>query len=164
MTRRLWGIGLVVLVIGGCARTVGSKDEYIEIGWLDRSVLDRSEHYQFKARFDTVQVDQNLTALISNTSSNVNFLVFFGTWCGDSRREVPHFLKILDQCGIPSSRTKLYGVDRSKRSKDGLTDQYHIERVPTFIFLEGDKEIGRITERPEGTLEANILSILASGK
>ena len=164
MKRDLWLLGVIVIFLSGCAGTVGLKDEHIELGWLDRSVLEKPEHHEFKSRYDTVAVDQNLRGLISNTSSGVDFLVFFGTWCGDSRREVPHFLKIADQCGIPSSRIKLYGVDRSKKSKDGLTDRYHIERIPTFIFLKDGNELGRITERPTGTLEADMLSILAAGK
>ena len=164
MKRQLWILGLIAVLVGGCAGTVGSKDEHLELGWLERSVFDKPEHHEFKVRYDSVSVDQNLAGLISETNLDVQFVVFLGTWCSDSRREVPHFLKIADRCGIPSSRIRLYGVDRSKKSKDGLTDQFHIERVPTFIFLKDEKEIGRITERPVGSLEANILSILTSGK
>jgi thiol-disulfide isomerase/thioredoxin len=102
--------------------------------------------------------------LIRATNAGTSFLVFFGTWCSDSRREVPHFLKIADDCGIDSSRIRLYGLDRSKKSRDGLTEKYHIDRVPTFIFLKDGDEIGRITEKPTGTLEADMLAILAAAQ
>lgn len=161
MRWRRWEVILAVGLLGGCAGTVGTKTEPIDVGWLPRSVLDKPVHHEFKARYDTVAVDQNLEGLIRNTNAGVDFLVFFGTWCSDSRREVPHLLKIADDCGIDSSRIRLYGLDRSKKSSDGLTDKYHIDRVPTFIFLKNDREVGRITEKPAGTLEADMLAILA---
>lgn len=164
MKRQLRSLVLFAFLLSGCAGTVGTKSEVIEVGWLDRSVLDKPEHHQFKARYDTMTLEQDLVGLIRNVNSGVDFLVFYGTWCGDSRREVPHFLKIADQCGIESSRIRFYGLDRSKKSSDGLTDQYQIEKVPTFIFLKNGNEVGRITEKPQATLEADMLAILASSQ
>ena len=164
MKRPVWGFVLFLCLLGGCAGTVGTKNEVIEVGWLDRSVLDKPEHHQFKAQYDTVALEQDLVGLIRSVNSGVDFLVFYGTWCGDSRREVPHFLKIADRCGIESSRIRFYGLDRSKKSSDGLTDQYQIEKVPTFIFLKNGSEVGRITEKPQASLEADMLAILAASK
>jgi len=164
MKFRVWGLVLFVSMLCGCAGTVGTKDEHIEVGWLDRSVLDKPEHHQFKAQYDTVALNQDLVELIRSVNAGVEFLVFYGTWCGDSRRELPHFLKIADRCGIEPSRIRFYGLDRSKKSGDGLTDRYHIERVPTFIFLKNGTEVGRITEKPQGTLEADMLAILAASQ
>jgi thiol-disulfide isomerase/thioredoxin len=162
MAQRRWEVVFVVCLLAGCAGTVGTKTEVIEAGWLQRSILDKPEFHQFKARYDTVALEEDLVGLICSVNSGVDFLVFFGTWCGDSRRELPHFLRIADQCGIESSRIRLYGLDRSKKSNDGLSDQYHIEKVPTFIFLKDGEEVGRITEMPKATLEADMLSILAA--
>lgn len=164
MKRQLWGVVLFVCLVSGCAGTVGTKNEMIEVGWLDRSVLDKPEQHQFKERYDTVAIDQDLVELVRSVNSGVDFLVFYGTWCGDSRRELPHFLKIADRCGIEPSRIRFYGLDRSKKSSDGLTDQYQIEKVPTFIFLKNGTEVGRITEKPQGTLEADMLAILAASQ
>lgn len=164
MMQRAWLVAFIVFLLNSCASTVGTTTEVIEIGWLERSILDKPELHQFKTRYDTVALDKDLVGLIQNVHSGVDFLVFFGTWCGDSRREVPHFLKIADQCGIASPRIRLYGLDRSKKSKDGLSERYHIEKVPTFIFLKNGGEVGRITEVPTGTLEADMLSILASAQ
>ncbi|MBM2842122.1 MAG: hypothetical protein HW412_2650 [Bacteroidetes bacterium] len=150
MKRQLWGVVLFVCLVSGCAGTVGTKNEVIEVGWLDRSVLDKPEQHQFKERYDTVAIDQDLVELVRSV--------------GDSRRELPHFLKIADRCGIEPSRIRFYGLDRSKKSSDGLTDQYQLEKVPTFIFLKNGTEVGRITEKPQGTLEADILAILAASQ
>lgn len=164
MKWRLWCVVFCAFVVASCAGTVGKKTAAIELGWVDRSVLNQPEHHQFKTRYDTAAIDQDITELMQSVNSGVDFLVFLGTWCPDSRREVPHFLKITDRCGIESSRVRLYGLDRSKKSADGLTDQYHIEFVPTFVFLKNGTEVGRITEKPHGSLEADMFAILAAAQ
>ena len=68
------------------------------------------------------------------------------------------------QAGIPAERVRLHGLDRAMKSPDGLAAGYQIVRVPTFIVLRGGKEEGRIVERPIGTLEGDLLTILAGPK
>lgn len=43
-------------------------------------------------------------------------IVFFGSLCGDSKRQVPAFLKISDAVGIPSGRIRFYGLDRARQA------------------------------------------------
>ena len=101
--------------------------------------------------------------MIRSVQEGVDVTIFFGGWCGDSKREVPRFLRLADQSGFPKSRIKLYALDRTKKSDDGLTEKFGIERIPTFIFLKDGKEMGRITESPKTTLEGDVLTILARG-
>lgn len=151
----------VALVLAGCG---SQREAQVERGWIDRSVLMKPEHHQFKERYDTVQVEQQFVPMIKNVEDSVSTLIFLGTWCPDSRREVPRFLKVADEIGIPQERIKLYALDRTKISEDGLSKQYHIERVPTFIFLKHGEEIGRITEAPEKSVEQDMLMILAKAR
>ena len=90
----------------------------------------------------------------------VEITVFLGTWCSDSQREVPRFFEIIDQVGNPNFSYTLVGLDRSKRDQAGEAEKAGIERVPTFIFNQDSKEIGRIVEMPEKTLEDDWLAIL----
>ncbi len=151
----------VAALLGGCSGGTATRQEVIERGWVERSVLDKPAHHQFKANYDTASIGQDYLDMIAQADSGVTVLVFFGTWCPDSRREVPRFLKIADKTHMPAAQIKLYGLDRSKKSADGLTERYGIERVPTFIFQKGEEEIGRITEFPVTTIEGDMLSILA---
>ena len=151
----------VVAMLSGCA---SQRDAQVERGWIDRATLMKPEHHQFKERFDTVQVEQQFVPMVKAVEDSVSTIVFLGTWCPDSRREVPRFLKVADEAGIPPERIKLYALDRTKKSDDGLTDQYQIERIPTFIFLKHGEEIGRITEMPEKSVEQDMLFILAKAK
>lgn len=91
--------------------------------------------------------------------------VFMGTWCDDSLREVPKFLRIADelksQYGVELP-TKFVAVARDKRSPAPLVEGKSLEKVATFIYYRDDRELGRIVERPGGLFEDDLLAIVAS--
>jgi len=140
------------------------EPEVIERGWLVRQVFDSPELQVFRSGYDSSHVDPAFMSMIHDANPGVGILVFLGTWCPDSKREVPRFLKIADSSGISPDSIRFYGLDRTKKSTDGMTDRYDITRVPTFIFLKGGEEIGRITEAPTATLEGDILTIFAGAR
>ena len=107
------GFVVVAWVLGGCSTNVATKGEYIETCWVDRIVLDKPEHLQFKAQYDTVALDNDVAGLIQNVKAGVDFLVVFGTWCPDSRREVPLLAAPSSQNGIPND-TILWVSGRSR--------------------------------------------------
>lgn len=95
-------------------------------------------------------------------SANLEVLAFVGTWCPDSKREVPRLLKLMDQAGIPESKLTMLGLDRTKKDAEGITEKWGLKYVPTFIVLKDGKELGRVVEKSQGTLEADFVQILGS--
>ncbi len=93
--------------------------------------------------------------------SKLEIVVFFGTWCGDSRSEVPKFLRVYDTVANSNFSLRMYGVDQSKREGKGLSERLRIEKVPTIIIFSGDKELGRIVEYPKKTIEEDFLAIVS---
>ena len=87
--------------------------------------------------------------------------VYLGTWCPDSLREVPRLLKILDLARPEALRVRFYGIDRTKERPARLVRRVALERVPTFVLTVGGREVGRIVEMPETTLEHD-LALLAA--
>ncbi len=158
---RLRGCGIVVvlLFLAGCGGGRESAGNVDRVGPILRSQLPPS----FVAEYDTVHVRTEFIDLIQKAGKDVETIVFLGTWCSDSRHQVPRFLKVIDLTRPSLERVTFYGVDRNKKSPGGNEGAYHIERVPTFVFLKQGKEIGRIVESPQTTLEGDMLSILASG-
>ncbi len=159
--------GLLAL-LSGCSGSLtrGSEDSFPPIsgvtGRVERSVfLSDPGHARFRAQYETATVDMNLTGMISSLSRDVKVVVFYGPWCSDSWHNVPVFLRIAEKAGIPDDRIEYYALDRSKKSRDGVEARYGIEKVPTFVFLKAEKEIGRIVETPRTTLEGDIVAILA---
>lgn len=100
-----------------------------------------------------------LKAAIAN--KNIKITIVMGSWCGDSQEQVPRFYKIIDQLGFTENNVTLYCVDRSKKTDKGETVNLGILLVPTFIFYQDGKEIGRITETPKINLEKDFLEIVS---
>ena len=86
--------------------------------------------------------------------------IVLGTWCPDSRREVPRFMKIADLWGFPEEKIRFLGVDINKIAPLEDFPALGIERVPTFIFYKNNSEAGRIIEVPVTSLEQDTRDIL----
>jgi thiol-disulfide isomerase/thioredoxin len=157
-------LSLAAASLWGCAGSVSSAGDPTDRGWVSRDVLDTPAYAAFQAGYDTARITPEFIPMIRSVREGVSVTIFFGGWCGDSKREVPRFLRLADESGFPKSSIRLYALDRTKKSDDGLTTRFTIERIPTFIFLKDGKEIGRITESPATTLEGDVLTILARGQ
>jgi len=92
--------------------------------------------------------------------SDYSITIVLGTWCPDSRREVPRFMKIADLWGFPENKIRFIGVDINKIAPLADYPALGIERVPTFIFYKNNSEVGRIIEVPVTSLEQDTRDIL----
>ena len=115
-----------------------------------------TEYPLFKFRYDNYEVtDQiNLSDL-----EDVSVVIMFGTWCHDSKREVPRMLRILDSAGVGTEQISLIGVDINKAEPKGREKLYNLRNTPTLILLKNGKEVGRIIERPNVSLEADLIGL-----
>jgi len=95
---------------------------------------------------------------------NYTFTIVLGTWCGDSKEQVPHFFKIADEAGFVSNDMNIICVDRTKKAEGIDLSSFNIVKVPTFIVLLDEEEIGRIIETPELTVEKDLLNIFNNSK
>lgn len=118
--------------------------------------LKNYDDYEFKS--DVVN------QLLDINKDDVSIKIILGTWCPDSRREVPRFLRILDIWQFPSTKVTFIGVDNAKLSPVGEYVSLNIERVPTFIIYKNNIEAGRIIENPKTSLEQDMLNILAGNE
>lgn len=95
---------------------------------------------------------------------NISISIFFGSWCGDSKRELPRFLKLLSEIPFPAEKIKMIAVGGNdsliKQSPGHEEAGLGIFRVPTFIIYRNGAEISRINEFPVHSLEKDLLDIL----
>jgi thiol-disulfide isomerase/thioredoxin len=150
-------IGILLAGCGVGTTTRTDTDSSILTGRLERAEFDS----WMKPMYDTLSLQTEFLPLISQAHKDVEIVVFLGTWCSDSKRDVPRFFRLADEAGIPPKQITVYGLDRKKQSRDGMAARYGITAVPTFIFIKHQDEVGRIVEHPESTLEGDILKILA---
>lgn len=119
----------------------------------------------FQKNYDAYKPDESVVAKLKKlTVKEFTLEIFFGTWCGDSRRDVPRFFKIADAIGLPETSIKLIGVglgEQYKQGPRGETVGRGIYRVATFIVSKNGKEVNRITETVVRSLELDLLDIFS---
>ena len=116
-------------------------------GLADRSVLEKDTTFAWVINNRAgYQPDAAIVERFKANKDSVQFFVFFGTWCGDTRKLLPKFLALADAAGIPNESITLVGVDHYKKALGNLTTLFNVTRVPTFIVLKNGKELGRVVE------------------
>jgi tetratricopeptide (TPR) repeat protein len=89
--------------------------------------------------------------------------IYLGTWCGDSKKWVPKFIKLWDELGLKRSQLRLIALyndeKRYKTSPDGVEQGQQIHRVPVFIFKSNNVEYARIVESPKNDLITDVAQI-----
>ncbi|PST82144.1 thioredoxin [Pedobacter yulinensis] len=141
-----------------------TRDKDVLINQCDRAGLIAFP--EFKEMYDAVYPsyapDSATTPELKRAlSAGQHITIVLGTWCGDSKLQVPHFLKVLDEAGFPQKSVSFIAVDGNKKAENGLIDKLAIERVPTFIVTDkAGAELGRIIEHPKQTLEKDLLAIV----
>lgn len=132
------------------------------LGYINPARFSQPPHSEWYLKgFEAYQPVQEVIGKLALTDKeNLSIKIVMGTWCPDSRREVPRFMKILDLWGFPEEKVTIIGVDNTKIAPIGDYEKLGIERVPTFIILENKVEKGRIIENPVTSLEQDMLNIL----
>ncbi|WP_378178138.1 thioredoxin domain-containing protein [Aquimarina sp. SS2-1] len=119
----------------------------------------------FSANYEAYIPKQDAINTIKTDLLAYTIKVFMGTWCGDSKREVPKFYKVLNACEFPMNRLTIIAVaaDREhyKQSPGGEEEGLNIHRVPTFILYKNGKEVNRIVESPKRSIEEDIHDIIS---
>jgi thiol-disulfide isomerase/thioredoxin len=117
-----------------------------------------SEYSIFKTGYDNY-VPSDFSVL---KYDDVSVVIFFGTWCHDSKRELPKALKIFNEIGINDENIELIAVGLDKKEPQGRAKKLRLMYTPTLIFFRGSQEIGRIIEKPVISLEKDIALIISS--
>ena len=111
--------------------------------------------------FDDYQYNLDaINKLLEINKDEITIKIVMGTWCPDSRREVPRFMRVLNIWHFPVDSVKILGVDNAKLCPIGGFDKLDIQRVPTFILYKNNVEAGRIIENPVTSLEQDMVNIL----
>jgi thiol-disulfide isomerase/thioredoxin len=182
-------LALLILLSSGCSTTrpavkaepVGTNDsspaqEVTPVNYSDQATwllgffnprqLKSDPHSAwFYKGYDGYQPGHEALATLKELGTEgISIKIVMGTWCPDSRREVPHFMKILELWQFPEGMLTFIGVDNNKLSPVGDFEQLDIHRVPTFIIYKNNVEAGRIIENPVASLEQDMVNILRGMK
>ncbi len=127
-----------------------TRDEIEEAvpGWVSETV--------------SAEIDEEDATALVGVAPGVEVTVVLGTWCSDSRREVPRFWRALDQTGgLVPFEVGYVAVDRDKEEPADLLAGLDLAYVPTFVVRRGGREVGRIVESSPGGVESDLLALLS---
>tara|TARA_R110000787_G_scaffold201935_1_gene312731 strand:- start:16652 stop:17542 length:891 start_codon:yes stop_codon:yes gene_type:complete len=135
------------------------------LGKINKEGLSSKNYSEwFVKNYDNYQPNSKITNQFKENLSEYTITMFLGTWCGDSKKEVPRFYKTLDAASFPLDRLTTIAVDSNrdhyKQSPGGEHEGMNIHRVPTIIFYKNGQEINRIVEHPSISFEEDISNII----
>lgn len=117
----------------------------------------------FKKNYNEYSPNDTAVAALKEALNECSITVFLGSWCGDSKREVPRLLKVLDAAKFSKNNIHLIFVDDHdsayKQSPGHEEAGKYIYRVPTIIIQKHGADKGRIVEHPVQSLEKDMLQI-----
>lgn len=134
------------ILLGHCNRDGFAQEEFQS--WFDINYESYSPEHETLKKLSEIE------------KQDLSIKIVMGTWCHDSRREVPVFYRVVDEIGIPDEELSLICVNRLKEFPGTDLSHLDINFVPTFIFYRSGTEIGRIIESPAESIEKDMLKIL----
>ena len=152
------------LLFVNCDNLVKNKHNEIILGSVKYSYFISSTNEWYSEYDHKKFIDFKIVEKIKSYLSEVNIKIFFGTWCEDSRREIPILFEILKFCGYDMSKIELVGLSKEKTSPSNIEKKFEINRIPTIIFIKNNSELNRIVEYPIESMENDILKILKNEK
>jgi len=113
------------------------------IGYLKKSdFLNRKHKNWFSKNYDNYTPDPKIVQKIKKKLNNISIKSFIGSWCHDSKRELPRFYKIMELAGFNLENDfKMIGITIGKKTPTNLQKGFAINHTPTFIFLEMAKRL-----------------------
>ncbi len=142
------------------AQEAANQDENISLTSQMLGCLSRADFLQapfvewYQSGYDSYVVDTNkLISISSDSLKEISITVVFGSWCPDSRAEVPGFFKVCDFLKINQKKIKIIGVDKSKDVQADCAEDELVEYVPTYFFYCKGKLLKKIVDHSEATFE-----------
>ncbi len=165
MKKIILSIGILLITFGcGSKKTAvaGLDKDGNLVGTVSKEhFLEEPYSEWFHFNYENYELNSKAIEKLKPIINTVKIKAFMGTWCGDSREQIPVFYKLLDKTNFNYKNLELIAVNRGKKTEDNLQEGFNIIRVPTFIFLKNGKEIGRFVEYPQESLEEDFLKIIS---
>lgn len=166
---RLFTIPIILFQTIGFSQSFNYEEKQnndsLLLGKINKEALNEAPYASwFTKEYDEYTPDVTTINSLKESLSTYTITAFMGTWCGDSKREIPRLYKTLEASQFPLDRLTLVAVARNaenyKQSPGGEHEGMNIHRVPTIIFYKDGNEVNRIVESPVVSLEQDMLAIL----
>lgn len=128
-------------------------------GVMNDTLFQTEWYAQWNDAKDYQPNSEVLNKLSELPTASIQFMVYLGTWCEDSRKHVPVFLDLARRLNWKYS---LVGVNREKECPldKKACKAWDILYLPTIVVFRDGVELGRIIETPKISVEQDLLDIL----
>lgn len=107
------------------------------------------------------QADAGGGERLTRPAAGREVVVYLGTWCSDSRRELTRLWSAVEMAGGDFGFPVRYvGVDRTKTEPAALLEGVDLRYVPTLIVFDGGTEVGRIVETAPHAIESDLADLI----
>lgn len=139
--------------------TVTTTQQGDPVGAVDRETIE-TEVPAWRTAREEAAPDPEVSRQLAEVDPGAQVTVYLGTWCGDSRREVPRMWAAFDIAGELPFEVRHVAVDRAKEAPGDLLHGVDLEYVPTIVVTRDGEEVGRIVESAPGGVESDLLALL----
>jgi hypothetical protein len=135
------------------------------VGVVEREEVEAHVPDWVQAEVEAEPAAEAAAALLA-VEPGAEVVVYLGTWCSDSRRELARLWRAFDEVGIglgaePPFALEYVAVDRDKAEPAERLEGVALEYVPTFVVRRGGEEVGRIVEISPNGIEHDLLALLS---
>ena len=155
---------LFILIVGCVAMTssvVLAQSQEL-IGPVSREEILANDRI-YGIYLDRYEPEKKAVEYLSAYRDSAKLMVFVGSWCRESKKYIPGLMKTLDVSGTKNIDVQYIAVDREKKFPESFLKMFNIKYIPTVLVLKGNKELGRIEEKPHQLIETDLVQILESG-
>ncbi|MEQ8524123.1 thioredoxin family protein [Gracilimonas sp.] len=128
---------------------------------VKEEILANDRIYQIY--IDRYEPNEEAVRYLSAYQDSVKLMVFVGSWCRESKKYIPGLMKTIELSGAANMDIQYIGVDRQKKIPESFLKKFDIKYIPSVLVLKGNKELGRIEEKPHQLIETDLVQILESG-
>ena len=135
------------------------------LGPIEWDELEQLSGWQ--EEYDASEPNQAVLEKLGSAIESYRIVTVLGSWCHDSRREVPRLVKVLDRLETPVFSHEMIGVDRTRRIDDSEVASFAgIERTvdlvaTILVFDSAGIELGRVVETAEKPIEELLVDFIA---
>jgi hypothetical protein len=145
--------------------TVNDNNQTVILGNSSQKLLLLAPFSKwFVPNYNNYQIDSSSLQALTLAFKKKRIEIYAGTWCGESKVDLPKMLKLLKAAGVDSTQIKLIFLNNTaaqyKQSPQHEEAGKNIVRTPTYIVYNGKKEMGRIIDSPIESFEKDLLKIL----
>lgn len=152
---KIYSLSILLLML--ISASVFAQDEFLTGSVTESQIREITVFDIYTVRY---QPEEALIKKLNAVQDSIFIDVYMGTWCHDSKREIPALFKIMETIDNPLISTSYTALEYKRRGPKEIIEKNKIKRTPTFIIYKNGKEVGRIIEEAKESIEADLYNII----